>query len=83
VQVGWPNGNIVPMNIADFLDKELVYAGVNRYANAFPTAILWVSDGRIKVEELITHRYSFEQTAEAFKFTLENANEVIKTVVIN
>lgn len=71
------------MNIADFLDKELNYIGVNRYANAFPTAVKWVSDGRIKVKELITHRYPFEQTGEAFRFTCENPNEVIKTVVNN
>lgn len=83
VQVGWPNGNVVPVNIADFLDKELLYTSVNRYANAFPTAVSWVADGRINVERLITHRFDFGQTAEAFRFTLENAGEVIKTVVIN
>ncbi len=83
VQVGWPDKNSVPMDIACFLDKELVYVAVNRYANVFPTAISWIYDGRINVRELITHEYSLEQTAEAFKFSLENKEHVIKTVVTN
>lgn len=83
MQVGWPDGNAVNMNVADFLEKELVYLGVNRYANAYPTAISWVSDKRINVEKLITHRFSFDQTADAFKFTLQNSADVIKTIVIN
>ena len=83
VQVGWPAGNKVLMNIADFLDKELDYIGVNRYANAFPTAIAWISDGRICVDKLITHKFSPDQISEAFKFTFENPHEVMKTVVVN
>lgn len=83
VQVGWPGDQMVSMNIADFIDKELDYAAVNRYANAFPTAISWISDGRINVDKLITHSFSFEQIEEAFRFTLENPDEVIKTVITN
>ena len=83
VQVGWPGDQVVGMNIADFIDKELDYVAVNRYANAFPTVIAWMTDGRINVDKLITHRYSFDQVDEAFKFTGQNPNEVIKTVVVN
>lgn len=82
-QIGWPRGNIVPMNIADFIDKELDYIGVNRYAAVFSTAITWVVDGRINVNKLITHKFTLDRISEAFRFTLENANEVIKTVVLN
>ena len=71
------------MNIANFLDKELDYVGVNRYANSFPTAISWVSDGRINVNKLITNRFEFDKITEAFEFSLKNPGEVIKTVVIN
>jgi len=83
VQVGWPAGNNVTMNIADFLDKELNYIGVNRYANAFPTAIAWIADGRINVNKLITQKFTLDQIDEAFKYTLENPKEVIKVVVTN
>ncbi len=83
VQVGWPGDQVVGMNIVDFIEKELDYVGVNRYANAFPTAIAWMADGRIDVDKLITHRYSFDQVDEAFNFTGQNPDEVIKTIVVN
>ncbi|HEY8421694.1 MAG TPA: zinc-binding dehydrogenase [Thermoclostridium sp.] len=83
VQVGWPEKNKVAMDIAQFIEKELNYVGVNRYANAYPAAIKWVSDGRINVEKLITHRFNFEQIAEAFEFTATNKKDVIKTIVLN
>ena len=83
VQVGWPAGNVVTMNIADFIEKELDYVSVNRYANAYPAAIRYICDGRIRVEPLITQTYSFEEIPEAFKFAKENAKEVIKIVVKN
>lgn len=82
VQVGWPDENRVKMNIADFLDKELDYIGVNRYANAYPAAIAWTADRRINVEKVITHRFPFAKVAEAFRFTSENPGEVIKTIVL-
>ncbi len=83
VQVGWPGSNIVPMNIADFLDKELVYTGVNRYANAFPAAITWISDGRIDTAKLITNRFPLDRVEEAFKYNVEHMKDVIKVLVVN
>lgn len=83
VQVGWPGGNLVEMNIATFLDKELEYVAVNRYANAYPTAIRWISDGRMNVKDLITGRYKLEQIAEAFAYSSQNPDKVVKTIVVN
>ncbi|MFY9178078.1 MAG: NAD(P)-dependent alcohol dehydrogenase [Caldicoprobacterales bacterium] len=83
VQVGWPESNVVPMNIADFIEKELTYLGVNRYANAYPAAIQWVSDGRINVGKIITHRFNLSQIEEAFKFAVEHFKDVVKIVVLN
>ncbi|MDM5331561.1 zinc-binding dehydrogenase [Neobacillus sp. CF12] len=83
VQVGWPGGNIVEMNIATFLDRELDYVAVNRYANSFPTAIKWISDGRINVKDLITGRFSLDEISEAFEYSSNNPDKVIKTIVIN
>lgn len=83
VQVGWPAGNVVPMDISLLLDKELTYVGVNRYANAFPTAISWIADGRINVDALITHCYPLDRIAEAFRDSLAHPADVMKTVVLN
>ncbi|NLO35606.1 MAG: alcohol dehydrogenase catalytic domain-containing protein [Clostridiaceae bacterium] len=83
VQVGWPAGNLVSMNIADFLDRELDYVAVNRYANAFPAALQWLGDGRIQTGPLVTHIFSFEQSPEAFAFSAQHPADVIKTVILN
>ncbi|MDE5054433.1 zinc-binding dehydrogenase [Niallia taxi] len=83
VQVGWPGGNIVEMNIATFLDKELDYVAVNRYANAFPIAIKWISEGRINVKELITDRFSLDNISLAFEYSSKNPDNVVKTIVFN
>ena len=83
VQVGWPRSNLVKMDIARFIEKELDYVGVNRYANAYPTAIQWLCDGRFAVKDLITHTFPFDKVAEAFDFTAKNPGKVIKTVVVN
>ena len=83
VQVGWPGGNIVEMNIATFLDKELDYVAVNRYANAYPAAIQWISDEVINVKDLITNHFSLDQISEAFEYSSKNPDKVVKTIVVN
>lgn len=83
VQVGWPNGNVVNMNIADMMDKELSYRGVNRYANVFDTAITWLKDGRIHAKEMITHRFTLTQAKDAFEWALNYPQETIKVIVTN
>lgn len=47
VQVGWPGSNIVPVDVAKLMEKELDYMGVNRYANAFETALALAEGRRI------------------------------------
>ncbi len=83
VQVGWPNRNLVNMNIADFIEKEITYTSTNRYANVYPATIQYISDGRIKVKDLITHTFSFNDISKAFSFAKENPSKVIKVVVEN
>lgn len=83
VQVGWPSNNMVNMNIADFIEKEITYTSINRYANSFPAAIQYISDGRINVKPLITHTFDFCDIAAAFRFAKDNPNQVIKVIVKN
>ncbi|MCX7047567.1 MAG: NAD(P)-dependent alcohol dehydrogenase [Candidatus Sumerlaeota bacterium] len=83
VQVGWPEKTHVALDVAGFIEKELDYIAVNRYANAFPAAIAWLADGRIRGDILITHRFPFDQVAEAFQFALDNKADAIKVMVIN
>lgn len=83
VQVGWPSKNQVVLDIATMIDKELDYVAVNRYANAFPAALQWLADGRIRTDQMVTHHFKFNEVAEAFRFTATHPEKVIKTVVTN
>jgi len=83
IQIGWPKGNTVDLDVATMMEKELDYIGVNRYANAFETAVTWLSAGRIKTNEIITQRYPFEKSPEAFQWALKNPQKTIKVIVMN
>jgi len=83
VQVGWPDGNKVELDIAVMMDKELDYIGVNRYANVFEAAVAWLAEGRINADDIITQQYSLDQAPEAFRWALSHANETIKVIVTN
>jgi len=83
IQVGWPDGNNVELDVAALMDKELDYIGVNRYANVFETAVTWLSDKRIDAESLITQRYMFDKAPDAFKWAHEHPHETIKVIVEN
>jgi L-iditol 2-dehydrogenase len=81
VQVGWPEDNVLPYDIAAVMEKELDIRGLNRYANAYAQAIDLAASGRLDLRSLITHRFSFEQVADAFAFVSRRESGAIKTVV--
>eukprot|EP00301_Raphidiophrys_heterophryoidea_P011691 c17868_g1_i1.p1 GENE.c17868_g1_i1~~c17868_g1_i1.p1 ORF type:complete len:359 (-),score=85.77 c17868_g1_i1:76-1152(-) len=46
--------------------KELDVMGVFRYCNVYPDALQVVASGKFNLKQMITHRFSLEQTNEAF-----------------
>ena len=83
VQVGWPEDIHVSIDIASLLDQELTYSGIYRYANCYNAAVTWLGDGRIKSDGVITHRFSFEDSAKAFAWAANNKETSVKTVILN
>lgn len=81
VQVGWPGSTHVPMNIASLMEREIDYCGVNRYANAYGAAIQFLSNDRIRAEAMITQRFPFTRSVEAFVFARDHAAEAIKVLI--
>jgi L-iditol 2-dehydrogenase len=45
-------------------------------------ALELIKSGRLKLKELITHRFRLEEAAEAFKTALEN-KESLKVIIFN
>ena len=55
------------MNLGLVQDRELELVGTLMYANDdFPIALELIRDGKVRVEPLITHRFSLDQAAQAF-----------------
>ena len=50
------------------LSKEARVENVFRYAHVYPRAVALLASGRIDLKPLITDRYAFEDSVEAFDF---------------
>ena len=61
--------------------KELTIRSVFRYRNLYPTAINAIGDGRIDVKSIISHRFSFDDTVEAFRTCYQDIRNVVKGVI--
>jgi L-iditol 2-dehydrogenase len=59
--------------------KGVTFKLVRRMKNTFPRAIQLVQNGMIDVRSLVTHRFPFEQAAEAFKVAVKR--EGIKVII--
>lgn len=82
VQVGHPP-RPVELDVEEMQQKELTFLASLDYAGEFPTSILWLSDGRVNGEAMITSRFSFDKADEAFKYSATHRDITIKTIINN
>ncbi len=59
--------------------REIDIRGVFRYANCYPAALSLIASGRIDVKPLITHRYTLNESVEAFE--MAESGQAIKVMV--
>ena len=52
-----------------------------RYANDYERAINFIASGQINVEPLISKRYPFEQSLEAFEYAASAPADMIKILI--
>ena len=52
-----------------------------RYRNLYPTAINAIADGRIDVESIVSHRFTFDDTINAFATCHKDIRNVVKGVI--
>ena len=81
--VGVPKGNL-DVNMAFVQDRELDIQGSLMYVKRdFETAVNMIDRGEIKADDLITHRFDFEELKEAFELAIDPANmgEKLKVMV--
>ena len=72
--VGMGSRNIT-LPISAAATREVDILGSFRYANTYPTALALLSSGSLSsIDKLITHRFSLDETAEAFELLAKGAD---------
>jgi 2-desacetyl-2-hydroxyethyl bacteriochlorophyllide A dehydrogenase len=69
----------LPANI--FVQKEISLVGSQGYQWDFQRAIELIQQGKIDLEEMITHKFHLEQIQKAFETLIKPAQEAVKVVI--
>ncbi|XP_054167720.1 sorbitol dehydrogenase-like [Oppia nitens] len=72
-----PKDMNLPMSTAAI--REVTVMGSFRYRNCFPLAIQLVSSGKVQLKPLISHRFPFKQTLDAFNVAFKG--EGVKVII--
>ncbi len=81
VLVGLAPENEIKFDFMQIMNKEAEIKTVFRYRYIYPEAIKAVADRKIDIKGIVSHKFKFEDSKEAFDFALENKTEVIKAVI--
>ncbi|MFC4454520.1 NAD(P)-dependent alcohol dehydrogenase [Deinococcus sonorensis] len=81
VLVGLPPAPEVSLDIVSAASRETDIRGIFRYANCYPAAIELVASGAVNLDALVTHRYRFDQTPEAFEFADREKRSSMKVMI--
>ena len=82
VLAGIPDGNLyAPISAADARRRGLTVKFSRRMGNVYPRAIELVSNGKINVDVLISHRFALQDTAKAYSMQADEAVGLIKSIV--
>ena len=91
IQIMKPGGKIMIVGIPEFDNwsipadaprrYEIGFQNVRRQNNRLQTAIDLISEGKIDVSTLITHRYPFLETSKAFNLVSNYGDGVMKTII--
>ncbi|MDM5336415.1 NAD(P)-dependent alcohol dehydrogenase [Fictibacillus enclensis] len=79
--VGMSPQDEVPMNVAQIIDKEIDIMGVFRYHHTYPKALEMLSKAEVNIENIITDKYTMEQTADAFEKAIHDKTNTLKIMI--
>lgn len=81
VLVGMTVNSETSYDFMKLMGKEGTVKTIFRYRNLYPVAINAISSGTINVKDIVTHRFEFDKTKEAFDFVVENQKDVVKAII--
>ena len=79
--VGLGEDRVNGFNTSAMSTKELTVKSIFRYRNLYPTAINAIADGRINVGAIVSHRFKFDDTINAFATCHRDIRNVVKGVI--
>lgn len=71
----------VPIDIVSAQAKEARIETIFRYAHVYPRALSLMESGKVNVKPLITERYKFEESIEAFEYAVNPKPTTVKVVI--
>ena len=80
VFIGMP-GAPIQLDVVAAQAKEARIETVFRYAHVYPRAVELLSSGKIDVKPLLTDRFAFEQSIEAFEYAAQMRPESVKVQI--
>lgn len=81
VIVGMGTDEINGVPLGPISAKELKLTSIFRYKNMYPRTISAIAGGKIKVDGIVTKRFRFDQTPEAFESAAKDAVSTVKNVI--
>jgi L-gulonate 5-dehydrogenase len=62
--------------------KEMTVVGSRMNSNMFPTIVDRVARGQIQLEHMVSHRFTVDQSVEAFKMAVEQPAGFLKAMIV-
>ena len=81
VIVGIPDQNEISLPIHKVRRREIDILNIRRQAGCTGKAIDLLESGRVKMDEMVTHHFPLEKTAEAFDLVAARRDGVIKAMI--
>lgn len=81
ILTGIPRFERISLVIDKIRRKEITIINIRRQNKCTQTAIDLIASGRVNVDFMITHRFQFEQTQEAFEIVAGYRDGVVKAII--
>ncbi len=81
VVVGIPEFDRWSMNVETTRHKEISLQFIRRQVDCVEPTLMMMKNGTIKVENMVTHRFPFDHTKEAFDLVADYRDGVMKAMI--
>jgi len=81
IQVGIPEFDEICLPIHELRRKEITIINIRRQNECTQKAIDLIDNQEINIDSMVTHRFSLEQTGEAFELVAQYSDGVMKAII--